>query len=56
MNSLILFSLTLSEALETLNFTISDAYCFMLICIFVLFIFSNKNKIINKNNIPEVLA
>lgn len=55
MNSLILISLAINEVLETLSFTITYADCFMLLCIFVLFIFTNKNSAINKNNMPEVL-
>ena len=55
MNSLILISLAINEVLETLSFTITYADCFMLLCIFVLFIFTNKNSAINKNNMAEVL-
>lgn len=56
MNSLILISLTINEVLEALSFTITYAGCFMLVCIFMLFIFINKNSAISKNNMPEVLV
>jgi hypothetical protein len=56
MNSLILISLTINEVLEALSFTVTYADCFMLVCIFMLFIFINKNSAISKNNMPEVLV
>jgi hypothetical protein len=56
MNSLILISLNINEVLEALSFTITYADCFMLACIFMLFIFINKNSAISKNNMPEVLV
>ena len=56
MNSLILISLTINEVLEALSFTITRADCFMLACIFMLFILINKNSAISKNNTPEVLV
>ena len=56
MNSLILISLTINEVLEALSFTITYADCFMRVCIFMLFIFINKNSAISKNNMPEVLV
>ncbi|MBH0029463.1 hypothetical protein I6F10_00735 [Pseudoalteromonas sp. SWYJZ98] len=56
MNSLILISLTINEVLEALSFAVTYADCFMLVCIFMLFIFINKNSAISKNNMPEVLV
>jgi hypothetical protein len=56
MNSLILISLTINEVLEALSFTVTYVDCFMLVCIFMLFIFINKNSAISKNNMPEVLV
>ncbi len=56
MNSLILTSLSISDFLETLSFTITYVDCFMFAFIFMLLIFINKNSAINKNNRPEVLV
>ncbi|GAA59566.1 hypothetical protein P20652_1429 [Pseudoalteromonas sp. BSi20652] len=56
MNSLILLSLAISEFFDALNFTLTYLNYFMLMSIFMLSIFINKNSAINKNNIPEVLA
>ena len=56
MNSLILTSLSISDFLETLSFTITYVDCFMFVCIFMLFVFINKKSAINKNNRPEVLV
>lgn len=39
MNSLILTSLSISDFLETLSFTITYVDCFMFVCIFMLFVF-----------------
>ncbi|MBE0360754.1 MULTISPECIES: hypothetical protein [Pseudoalteromonas] len=56
MSTFILFSLSISDFLESLSFTITYVDCFMFVCVFVLFIFINKNSAINKNNMPEVLV
>ncbi|WP_201020850.1 hypothetical protein [Pseudoalteromonas sp. H71] len=56
MNSLVLMSLDISEFFDSLNFTITYIDYFMLISIFVVSIFINKNSALNKNNTPEVLA
>lgn len=56
MNSLILISLNISEFFDSLNFTITYIDYFMLLSIFMLFVFTNKNSAINKNNTLEVLA
>ena len=54
MNSLVLMSLDISEFFDSLTFTYIDY--FILMSIFVISIFINKNIIINKNNTPEVLV
>tara|TARA_B110000211_G_scaffold94506_1_gene110199 strand:+ start:227 stop:463 length:237 start_codon:yes stop_codon:yes gene_type:complete len=54
MNTLILISLAISEFLESLSFSVSINDYFILISIFVLFIFINKNNALNKNNNLEV--
>lgn len=54
MNTLVLISLAISEFLEALSFSVSINDYFILISIFVLFIFINKNSALNKNNNLEV--
>ncbi|KTF17274.1 hypothetical protein ATS74_00775 [Pseudoalteromonas sp. H103] len=54
MNTLVLISLAISEFLESLSFSVSINDYFILISIFVLFIFINKNNALNKNNNLEV--
>ena len=56
MNSLVLMSLYISEFFDSLNFTITYIDYFMLMSIFVVSLFINKNSALNKNNTPEVLA
>lgn len=56
MNTLILISLAISEFLESLSVSVSINDYFILINIFVLFIFINKNSVINKNNELRALA
>ncbi len=56
MNTLVLISLAISEFLESLSFSVSINDYFILISIFVLFIFINKNNAISKNNMHEVPA
>ena len=56
MNTLILISLAISEFLESLSFSVSINDYFILISIFVLFIFINKNNVISNNNELGVLA
>ena len=53
MNTLILISLSISEFVDGLGFTVSINDCFILMCIFMLFIFINKNSAINKKNKSE---
>lgn len=54
MNTLVLISLAISEFLESLSFSVSINDYFILISLFVLFIFINKNNALNKNNNLEV--
>ncbi|MDC9519996.1 MULTISPECIES: hypothetical protein [unclassified Pseudoalteromonas] len=56
MNTLNLISLAISEFLESLSFSVSINDYFILISIFVLFIFINKNNVISNNNELGVLA
>ncbi|KPZ61996.1 hypothetical protein [Pseudoalteromonas sp. P1-7a] len=56
MNTLILISLAISEFLESFSLSVSINDYFILISIFVLFIFINKNSVINKNNELRALA
>ena len=56
MNTLILISLAISEFLESLSFSVSINDYFILISIFVLFIFINKNNVISNNNELGALA
>ncbi|PLT24139.1 hypothetical protein CXF89_17215 [Pseudoalteromonas sp. MelDa3] len=53
MNTLILISLSISEFVDGLGFTVSINDCFILMSIFMLFIFINKNSAINKKNKSE---
>lgn len=54
MNTFVLISLAISEFLESISFSVSINDYFILISVFVLFIFINKNSALNKNNNLEV--